>query len=638
MKEYPGYNFIGLIFGPASDTQKRLEKETGAKIRVYGTKADTGGKVEVTPTDGKEAENAYEDLYVHVSADTYEKVDAAVALIELLVTPVSVNPVSSSTTSTAVSDGNVSTPLSQSTPSSVVTPTMLTQGTAQPYVGSLPPLPGQFPQQYPQAWFPAGPTQTPTYPHSGLVAPANTSATMLGNNVQVSSSPFNPTNIPSLFGQRPATAASFSSVLQNPSVVPSRPQLTHALQPPYMQQAAPLVHTGGPRNPPLPISQPATGPSNSVRAVISTSPQFTHLASPLSTSASRGLTNLMPMTPPVVPSHGHNAMASQNVAISGAPPMNVPNHMISPLSGPTQSGVAVASQPPRGGFSPLLPSAAPASTIQSSPIIPVQPALPQVGMRGPYPNAVPGPASMPFPGQSSTPLPQPGIPNSFAGSGPNFDSRRPLSAGLPRPHQPSSSDFTFQPHRLPNTASQVAWQSNQPANHNMRPPVQAGQSPLLRPMAHNLNPSPSQGFPGPQMSHQVNQPRAQIPTNFGGSPTMPLIPPRHPTLPGQPRNFIPPHPINNSSGPFPPRPGSQMHIQENHHPGAIRSQRVPTPHQHFGNHPGRPFFNSSVTQQVYDPFSPTTASFNAQMGGNARRVHGESDPEYEDLMESVGVK
>lgn len=26
IKEYPGYNFIGLIFGPSSDTQKRLEK------------------------------------------------------------------------------------------------------------------------------------------------------------------------------------------------------------------------------------------------------------------------------------------------------------------------------------------------------------------------------------------------------------------------------------------------------------------------------------------------------------------------------------------------------------------------------------------------------------------------------------
>ncbi|KAL8491963.1 hypothetical protein ACS0TY_023531 [Phlomoides rotata] len=66
-------------------------QETGAKVQVYGTKKDTGGKVEITPSDGNEIENTCEDMYVHVSADTFEKVDAAVALIELLLTPVSVN-------------------------------------------------------------------------------------------------------------------------------------------------------------------------------------------------------------------------------------------------------------------------------------------------------------------------------------------------------------------------------------------------------------------------------------------------------------------------------------------------------------------------------------------------------------------
>lgn len=80
VKKYPGFNLISLIFGPGGDNQKRLEKvrslfhqlydsmlrigqflsinfvilcshllhalqETGAKIRVYGTKAETGEKV-----------------------------------------------------------------------------------------------------------------------------------------------------------------------------------------------------------------------------------------------------------------------------------------------------------------------------------------------------------------------------------------------------------------------------------------------------------------------------------------------------------------------------------------------------------------------------------------------------------------
>lgn len=79
VKKYPGFNLISLIFGPGGDNQKRLEKvrslfrhlhnnvlrigqflsinleipfshllhalqETGAKIRVYGTK-ETGEKV-----------------------------------------------------------------------------------------------------------------------------------------------------------------------------------------------------------------------------------------------------------------------------------------------------------------------------------------------------------------------------------------------------------------------------------------------------------------------------------------------------------------------------------------------------------------------------------------------------------------
>ncbi|KAG5565959.1 hypothetical protein RHGRI_001772 [Rhododendron griersonianum] len=63
--------------------------ETGAKIRVYGTKACKGDKVEITSSDGNEAKGTFEELYVQVSADTYDKVDAAVALIEMLVTPVS---------------------------------------------------------------------------------------------------------------------------------------------------------------------------------------------------------------------------------------------------------------------------------------------------------------------------------------------------------------------------------------------------------------------------------------------------------------------------------------------------------------------------------------------------------------------
>lgn len=43
--------------------------------------------------DCKEAEGAFEDLHVHITADSVEKVDAAVALVEPLLTPVDVRPV-----------------------------------------------------------------------------------------------------------------------------------------------------------------------------------------------------------------------------------------------------------------------------------------------------------------------------------------------------------------------------------------------------------------------------------------------------------------------------------------------------------------------------------------------------------------
>ena len=31
-KEYPGYNFVGLIIGPRGNTHRRMEEETGCKV------------------------------------------------------------------------------------------------------------------------------------------------------------------------------------------------------------------------------------------------------------------------------------------------------------------------------------------------------------------------------------------------------------------------------------------------------------------------------------------------------------------------------------------------------------------------------------------------------------------------------
>ena len=48
-------------------------------------------QVERKPSDWNEPHSSCEELYVHISADTYEKVDAAVSVIEVLITSVSVS-------------------------------------------------------------------------------------------------------------------------------------------------------------------------------------------------------------------------------------------------------------------------------------------------------------------------------------------------------------------------------------------------------------------------------------------------------------------------------------------------------------------------------------------------------------------
>ncbi|KAJ0959815.1 hypothetical protein J5N97_000479 [Dioscorea zingiberensis] len=140
VNEYPTYNILGLIYGPGGDNQKQLEKgkqfvETGAKIQVYGTKAETGEKAEIKQYAGSEIQAEYEKLYVHVSADTFEKVDAAVAVIELLVTSVSGNL--SAVAKTALGDNNAHVP-SQGQDrftSDMVPTTMVDQGPVQPATG-----------------------------------------------------------------------------------------------------------------------------------------------------------------------------------------------------------------------------------------------------------------------------------------------------------------------------------------------------------------------------------------------------------------------------------------------------------------------------------------------------------------------
>ncbi|KAF6159585.1 hypothetical protein GIB67_008014 [Kingdonia uniflora] len=80
VKEYPSYNFIGLIIGPRGNTQRRMEKESGARIRLRGRESRTK----------KSKPDLYDDddLHIYVEADNQNSLDKAVGMVEKLLIPV----------------------------------------------------------------------------------------------------------------------------------------------------------------------------------------------------------------------------------------------------------------------------------------------------------------------------------------------------------------------------------------------------------------------------------------------------------------------------------------------------------------------------------------------------------------------
>nr|GEW94870.1 splicing factor 1 [Tanacetum cinerariifolium] len=241
IKEHPGRNFLGLLFGPAGDTQKRLEKETGAKIRVYGTKADTKKEIEITSSEGNEGHGDYEELFVLVIAETYDKVDAAVSLIELLITPVLANAVA--VTNDPVSGDNPSAvSLGQDTPVIVNTGSRVPSPLAryQPYL------------------------------NPGFIAPPfpNSSVPMLNNPLQVSSTPSNSGPMPSSFGPGPQ--------MMQPTVRPQSSQLVELQAGPPNAGPAPWFPSSNTSTsiPPQSI-RPPPPPINALRPQQPTSNDFT---------------------------------------------------------------------------------------------------------------------------------------------------------------------------------------------------------------------------------------------------------------------------------------------------------------------------------------------------------------------------
>lgn len=87
VKDYPGYNFIGLIIGPRGNTQKRMEKDTNTKISIRGKGSQKEGKRGRTgPQEGMN-----EELHVFIQGNDEAGVEKAVAMIEELLRPVEDN-------------------------------------------------------------------------------------------------------------------------------------------------------------------------------------------------------------------------------------------------------------------------------------------------------------------------------------------------------------------------------------------------------------------------------------------------------------------------------------------------------------------------------------------------------------------
>uniref|UniRef100_A0A3B6TGE6 K Homology domain-containing protein n=1 Tax=Triticum aestivum TaxID=4565 RepID=A0A3B6TGE6_WHEAT len=566
---HPGQNIIGILIGPERNTQKRLQEETGAKIRVYGTKKGSGEKAEVRQPDIHEAQAAYEDIYIHVSADSYDKVDAAVALIEMLLTPVSVN--STDTPETAI--------VSSAVTSSGVNPADMQQGQ------STTSQPGLFQYQSHSAhWLSISQTSAPAIPSSGP-----TPSSLSNNSLQLQP-PVGSFSMPPYTGQPPHMNFMPRNTPPFPGFQPSMP---NNQQPSQQFQANPSI---GP-----PFGQP---PGNAYNPQPLTSSAAPLPVRPLQTPhASGGWPTFSP------------AMAQSQRPSQGAPsfmPMRPPISVSPVPSGPSQSNMSTSygtQNPPRANFTPSAtlhsrPPGGPQSfpsvsshgpmsvQVLSSPVgAPPQQTYPPLmqmrppmstppQMRGtlsPFPQAGPTPGNAQVAPSSRPPAGMHGL--SFSSSANTGYNQTSIAAF--RPPRPATGDFTFRPHAPPSadhpaSAGQMGAQANSPFG--------LPQAPQFRPANHSPI-SPVQGFQRPPDGSHMGQARMHAP------------PPHfHGTFPGNP----PAHESPNGFRPFPPaNPSNRMPFH------FLPPQQNPFPN---ANRQGGP-------NPIYDPFAPTSVSGGSKEGG-----------------------
>jgi splicing factor 1 len=86
VKEFPEINFFGLLVGPRGNSLKKMERDSGAKISIRGKGSVKEGK----NRNDQYADDAEEDLHCLVTADSYDKVQTCVKLINKVIETVRV--------------------------------------------------------------------------------------------------------------------------------------------------------------------------------------------------------------------------------------------------------------------------------------------------------------------------------------------------------------------------------------------------------------------------------------------------------------------------------------------------------------------------------------------------------------------
>ncbi|XP_008812981.2 extensin-like [Phoenix dactylifera] len=528
IKAYPGYNFTVLLLGPESNTQKRLEEETGAKIRVYGTKKDIGEKHEIMQSDIPEAQGAYEELYVNVSADTYEKVDAAVSLIELLLTPVSGSSAVVSTNSTSVAGDQ-----KETSSTYIMSPVAgVPHCIPQPVLVTAQPALPQY-QPNPAPWYQIMSFNAPSHPPFGLMPPP-----LPGNPIRFLQSPANPYRVGPLIGY----TAPFGSTPRSSSAITSRPHLAMQSMPQPLNQAT------TPQSLPMPAQQPPPAYTLMQSQPASTAPPFSASQSmpfgampapgpprpvnpqPASMSPTVQLSN-RPLTSPAPPGSSGWPTAPRFVPPTQRPSQMAPPSMTLPMRPqPAVSATPVASAP----SAPNIPSnmaSWPPAVIASVPSVPNK--LANVPSRPPPANFAPPavfpsrPSSSP-PAFSSTTPPRGPVSTSVmvpSTSGAPLQAPMPPSAPIPPPIQSSaprpSGMLVLAPSPMPgppsapqtaalvSTSTPVLAQASAPSQS--LPPVTARAPVSLPSVAAGQAPRPAQPpMPSPQ-------PRPAPPVAISGS-------------------------------------------------------------------------------------------------------------------------